>query len=91
VCRAVIQIEAKLELSRVQHEGGMPWRIEHDFNMNFLDTGQPRELALHVGLEHIAHGARVAVASWHGLSQPLRRGMTGAVGKLYAVWVSDYW
>ena len=37
----------------------MPEWIEHDFNMNFLDIGQPRELALHVGLEHIAHGARV--------------------------------
>jgi len=41
LCGAVIQVEAKLELSRVRHEAGMPWRIEHDFNMNFLDTGQP--------------------------------------------------
>jgi hypothetical protein len=41
LCRAVIQVEAKLELSRIRHEAGMPWRIEHDFHMNFLDTGQP--------------------------------------------------
>jgi len=50
VCCAVIQVEAKLELSRIRHQAGMPRRIEHDFNMNFRDTGQPRELALHVGL-----------------------------------------
>src|SRR5713226_7427386 len=55
LCGAVIQVEAKLELSCVRHEAGMPWRIEHDFNMNFLDTGQPREPALHVGLEHVTH------------------------------------
>ena len=39
--RAVIQVEAKLELGRIRHEAGMPLRIEHDFNMNFLDAGQP--------------------------------------------------
>src|SRR5713101_4029619 len=63
LCRAVIQVEAKLELGRIRHEAGMPWRIEHDFNMNFLDTGQPREPALHVGLEHVAHAA---TGSSHG-------------------------
>src|SRR6266436_9719484 len=63
LCRAVIQVEAKLELSRIRHEAGMPWRIEHNFNMNFLDTGQPREPALHVGLEHVAHAA---TGSSHG-------------------------
>src|SRR6266851_10339703 len=63
LCRAVIQVEAKLELGRVRHEAGMPWRIEHDFHMNLLDTGQPRELALHVGLEHVAH---TASGSRHG-------------------------
>src|SRR6266849_6582720 len=57
VCRSVIQVEAKLELSCVRHEAGMPWRIEHDFNMNFLDTGQPRELGLYVAFEHVAHTA----------------------------------
>ena len=40
LCRAVIQVEAKLELGRIRHEAGMPWRIEHDFHMSFLDTGQ---------------------------------------------------
>ena len=59
VCYAVIQVKAKLELSRVRHEAGMPWRIEHDFNMNLIDTGQPRDLALDVGLEHVAHAATV--------------------------------
>src|SRR5713226_5277567 len=63
LCRAVIQIEAKLELGRIRHEAGMPRRIEHDFNMNFLDTGQPRELALYVGLEHVTHAA---TGSRHG-------------------------
>ena len=63
VCCSVIQVEAKLELSRIRHEAGMPRRIEHDFNMNFRDTGQPRELALHVGLEHVAHAA---TGSRHG-------------------------
>src|SRR5260370_41749460 len=63
LCHAVIQVETKLELSRVRHEAGMPWRIEHDFHMNFLDTGQPREPALHVGLEHVAHPA---TGSRHG-------------------------
>ena len=63
MCRSVIQVEAKLELSHVRHEGGMPWRIEHDFNMNFRDTGQPREFALHVGFEHVAH---TATGSRHG-------------------------
>lgn len=32
LCRAVIQVEAKLELGRIRHEAGMPWRIEHDFD-----------------------------------------------------------
>ena len=36
-------------------------------------------------------GARRAVASWHGLSQGSPRGMTAAVGELYAVWASAYW
>src|SRR5713101_675520 len=63
VCCSVIQVEAKLELRRIRHEAGMPRRIEHDLNMNFLDTGQPRELALHVGLEHVAH---TATGSRHG-------------------------
>jgi len=31
-----------------------------------------------------------AAASWHGLSQVLRLGTTGAVGELHAVWVSGY-
>src|SRR2546425_12884976 len=57
VCCSVIQVEAKLELRRIRHEAGMPRRVEHDFNMNFRDTGQPPELALHVGLEHVAHAA----------------------------------
>src|SRR5229473_8141294 len=57
MCRSVIQIEAKLERGRTRHAAGMPRGIEHDFNMNFLDTGQLRELALHVGLEHVAHPA----------------------------------
>src|SRR6202521_4466911 len=57
LCVAVIQVKAKLELSCVRHEAGMPWRIEHDFNMNFLDTGQPRELVLYVAFEHVAHTA----------------------------------
>jgi len=39
LCRVVIQVEAKLELGRIRHEAGMPWWIEHDFNVNFLDTG----------------------------------------------------
>src|SRR5260370_30315194 len=63
LCRAVIQVEAKLELGRIRHEAGMPWRIEHDFHMNFLDTWQPREPALHVRLEHVAHPA---TGSTHG-------------------------
>src|SRR5260370_39191978 len=63
LCGAVIQVETKLELSCVRHEAGMPWRIEHDFNMYFLDTGQPRELVLYVGLEHVAH---TATGSSHG-------------------------
>src|SRR6266853_4076860 len=62
-CRSVIQVEAKLELSCVRHEAGMPWRIEHDFNMNFLDTGQPRELGLYVAFEKVAH---TASGSRHG-------------------------
>jgi hypothetical protein len=37
--RTVVQIETELELGRIRHEAGMPGRIEHDFNMNFLDTG----------------------------------------------------
>src|SRR5258708_37224059 len=41
----------------------MPWRIEHDFNMNFLDTGQPRELGLYVAFEHVAN---TASGSRHG-------------------------
>src|SRR5208282_2153730 len=36
-------------------------------------------------------GGRRAVASWHGLSQGSPRGVTGAVGEIYAVWVSDSW
>src|SRR5260370_18486181 len=63
LCGALIQVEAKLELSCVRHEAGMPWRIEHDFNMNFLDTGQPRELGLYVAFEHVAH---TASGSRHG-------------------------
>src|SRR5437899_5488392 len=63
LCRAVIQVEAKLELGRIRHEAGMPRWIEHDFNVDLLDTGQPRELVLHVGLEHVAH---TATGSRHG-------------------------
>src|SRR5258707_6585005 len=63
LCGAVIQVETKLELSCVRHEAGMPWRIEHDFNMDFLDTGQPRELVLYVAFEHVAH---TAPGSRHG-------------------------
>jgi len=44
MCRSVIQIEAKLELGRIRHAAGMPWGIEHDFNMNFLDTGNCESL-----------------------------------------------
>jgi hypothetical protein len=63
LCGAVVQVETKLELSCVRHEAGMPWRIEHDFNMNFLDTGQLRELVLYVAFEHVAH---TAPGSRHG-------------------------
>ena len=63
LCRAVIQVEAKLELGCIRHEAGIPRRIEDDFNMNLLDTGQPREPALHVGLEHVAH---TTTGSRHG-------------------------
>src|SRR5258708_19500739 len=55
--RTVVQIETELELGRIRHEAGMPWRIEHDFNMNFLDTGQPREPALHLRLAPVAPSA----------------------------------
>src|SRR5260370_15214072 len=55
LCGAVIQGEAKLELSCVRHEAGMPCRIEDDFNMNFLDTGQPPELGLSVDFQDVAH------------------------------------
>ena len=45
------------------------------------------------GIQHLVGGSRTprAVASWHGLSQgPLRR-VPGAVGELYAIWVSACW
>src|SRR5260370_17286401 len=54
LCGAVVQVETKLELSCVRHEAGMPWRIEHDFNMYFLDTGQPRDLVLYISLQPLS-------------------------------------
>src|SRR6266576_1750142 len=61
----VIQVEAKLELGRIRHEPGVPGWIEHDFNMNFLNTGQLRKLAVHISLQHVAH---TATGSCHGHS-----------------------
>src|SRR5258708_14146858 len=57
LCGAVIQVETKLELSCVRHEAGLPWRIEHDFNMYFLDTGHPPHFLLYVALAHHPHPA----------------------------------
>jgi hypothetical protein len=47
-------------------------------------------LAISADTPHPTNGAGRAAASWHGLSQVLRLGMTEAVGELHAVWVSDY-
>src|SRR5438445_788768 len=45
LCSAVIQVEAKLELSCVQHEAGTPWRIEHESAAVGTWRAQPRKLS----------------------------------------------
>ena len=62
-----------------------------EFSSRFSEVTQTLDAIS--GIEFLVgtRGLARAAASWHGLSQALRRGMTRAVGESGAVWVSAYW
>src|ERR1700722_4822212 len=53
----VVEIESQLKFGSFRHPSGRPGRVKHNFYMNFLYFRKARQLAFHVGFEHVPHAA----------------------------------
>src|SRR5215469_18852025 len=55
--RALLQVQAELQASRVGHAAGVPRRVEDDVHVDFFDLRKRAQFAFDVGFQHIAHPA----------------------------------